>query len=121
MRRIAKNGLEIGYWVHPAFVGRGFATRAAESLTTLGLGLRGVTHVEIHHDKANVASGRVPLKLGFEMLGERPVKAAAPGETGLSCIWRMDRSIWAGKASEHGPRRTSAPDAPASARSSEHD
>ena len=39
MRRIDKNGLEIGYWVHPEFVGRGYATRAAEALTTLGLGL----------------------------------------------------------------------------------
>ena len=40
MRRIAEDGLEIGYWVHPEFTGRGFATRAAETLTTLGLGLR---------------------------------------------------------------------------------
>ena len=98
MRRIAKDGLEIGYWVHPAFVGRGFATRAAQALTTLGLSLRGVTHVEIHHDKANLASGRVPFKLGYEMVGEEPTKIAAPGETGLSCVWRMDRVSWAAKA-----------------------
>ena len=36
MRRIASDGLEIGYWVHADFVGRGFATTAAEALTTLG-------------------------------------------------------------------------------------
>jgi len=98
MRRIAKDGLEIGYWVHSAFVGRGFATRAAQALTTLGLSLPGVTHVEIHHDKANVASGRVPLKLGFEMVDEQPGRIAAPGETGLSCVWRMDRAGWAARA-----------------------
>lgn len=94
MRRIAKKGLEIGYWVHPAFTGQGFATRAAQALTTLGLSLPGVSHIEIHHDKANVASGRVPLKLGFELVGERPVEAAAPGETGVHCIWRTTRASW---------------------------
>jgi RimJ/RimL family protein N-acetyltransferase len=89
MRRIAANGLEIGYWVHPAFTGRGFATRAARALTIIGLSLPGVSHIEIHHDKANVASGRVPLRLGFEMVGDKRVKPAAPGESGLSCVWRV--------------------------------
>ncbi len=101
MRRIGKDALEIGYWVHPAFIGRGFATRAAGALTTLGLSLPGVTRVEIHHDKANVASGRVPLKLGFEMVAEQPDKISAPGETGLSCVWRMDRASWAARATRH--------------------
>lgn len=102
MRRIAEDGLEIGYWVHPAFVGRGFATRAARALTTLGLVLSGVTHVEIHHDRANVASGRVPCKLGFEMVREEPVKIAAPGETGVSCVWRMDRAGWRARTTRRG-------------------
>ena len=103
MRRIAKGGLEIGYWVHTDFVGRGFATRAAQALTTIGLGLRGVTHIEIHHDKANVASGRVPFKLGFEMVGEQQVEAVAPGESGLSCVWRTDRAAWQERTAAVGP------------------
>jgi RimJ/RimL family protein N-acetyltransferase len=94
MARIARGGLEIGYWVHPEFTQRGFATCAAEALTTLGFGLSGVTHIEIHHDKANLISGRVPKKLGFEMVGERAVEAAAPGETGVNSIWRIDRAAW---------------------------
>jgi RimJ/RimL family protein N-acetyltransferase len=98
MRRIAKDGLEIGYWVHPEFVGRGYATRAAKALTTLGLSLPGVTHIEIHHDKANLASGRIPSKLGFAMVREQPVKIDAPGEIGVSCIWRMDEDSWARRA-----------------------
>jgi len=105
MRRIAKGGLEIGYWVHPSFVGRGFATRAAQALTSFGLNLPGVTHIEIHHDKANVASGRVPFKLGFEMIGEQPSKAAAPGETGVSCLWRIDRAGWARRSVGHATER----------------
>ena len=103
MRRIAANGLEIGYWVHPAFTGRGFATRAARALTIIGLSLPGVSHIEIHHDKANVASGRVPLKLGFEMVGDKRVKPAAPGESGLSCVWRVGRSSWAASDTESAP------------------
>jgi RimJ/RimL family protein N-acetyltransferase len=121
MRRIANNGLEIGYWVHPAFTGRGFATRAAQALTTLGLSLPGVTHIEIHHDKANVASGRVPFKLGFEMVGEQAVKAAAPGETGLSCVWRVDHASWAVKATGSGRGRAITTGRPESARLSRHD
>ena len=103
MRRIGKKGLEIGYWVHPFFTGQGFATRAAQALTTLGLSVRGVSHVEIHHDKANLASGRVPLKLGFELVGERPVEAVAPGETGVHCIWRTDRARWTARIAAFGP------------------
>jgi ribosomal-protein-serine acetyltransferase len=103
MRRIATDGLEIGYWVHAEFVGRGFATRAAGVLTTLGLSLSGVSHIEIHHDKANVASGRVPQKLGFDMVGEQPAKAEAPGNTGVNVIWRMDLSRWTGSPTQHPP------------------
>jgi ribosomal-protein-serine acetyltransferase len=96
MRRIAEDGLEIGYWVHPAFTGRGFATRAAGALTSLGLSLPRVTHVEIHHDKANRASGRVPLKLGYELVRELADEITAPGESGVSCVWRMERRNWQG-------------------------
>lgn len=94
MRRIAKHGLEIGYWVHRDFTGRGFATCAAEALTTLGFGLPGVTHIEIHHDRANVVSGRIPMRLGFELVGERTVNVEAPSNTGVDCVWRIDRARW---------------------------
>ncbi|HKI16886.1 MAG TPA: GNAT family N-acetyltransferase [Isosphaeraceae bacterium] len=98
MRRIAPDGLEIGYWVHRDYTGRGFATHAAGALTTVGLSLPNVNHVEIHHDKANVASGRVPLKLGFEKVREEPDEISAPGETGVSCVWSIDRAVWASRA-----------------------
>ena len=94
MRRIGSDGLEIGYWVHAEFVGRGYATSAAQALTTLGLSLAGVTHIEIHHDRTNAASRRVPEKLGFKIVGERAVEATAPAETGVNCIWRMDATSW---------------------------
>ncbi len=94
-RRVAPDGLEIGYWVHPSFLRRGIATEAARLLTDSALELPGITHVEIHHDKANLASRAVPRKLGYRFVGERPDAVEAPGEVGIDCMWRMDRALWA--------------------------
>jgi ribosomal-protein-serine acetyltransferase len=93
-RRIARDGLELGYWIHPRFTRRGLATAAARLLTDGAVALSGVTHVEIHHDKANVASAGVPRKLGFSLLAEVPDEIEAPAEIGIECRWRMDRQQW---------------------------
>lgn len=93
-RRIARDGLELGYWIHPRFTRRGLATAAAQLLTGGAVALPGVTHVEIHHDKANVASAGVPRKLGFSLLAEVPDKIEAPGEIGIECRWQMDGERW---------------------------
>ncbi len=88
--------LEIGYWLHPQFLGRGFATAAARLVTDLAFTVEGVGRVEIHHDKANVASSGVPRRLGFEFLGERPDVVIASGEVGVDCAWRVERGAWVG-------------------------
>jgi len=93
-RRVGPDGLEIGYWIHVAFLRRGLATRMARILTDAGLAVPGITHVEIHHDKANEASAGVPRKLGFEWLGESPDEPEAPGEVGIEWRWRMERKAW---------------------------
>ena len=94
MRRIGPGGIEIGSWVHPRHLRRGYATAAAASLTDAAFGLADVTHVEIHHDVANVASGRVPARLGFRLVGDEPRTIEAPGETGTNRIWRLWRHEW---------------------------
>ncbi|WP_446461323.1 GNAT family N-acetyltransferase [Streptomyces sp. BRA346] len=38
MRRIGPGGLDIGYWLHPAWTGRGLVTLAVEALVRQGLG-----------------------------------------------------------------------------------
>lgn len=81
-------GLAIGYWVRAGWTGRGYATEAARRLTAIALTQPEVTHVEIHHDVANVASGRVPARLGFALAEERRRTPTAPGETGLERVWR---------------------------------
>lgn len=92
--RIGAGGLEIGYWIHSAFLRRGLATRTARALTDAAFGLPGIARVEIHHDKANQASAGVPRKLGFAWLGESPDKPAAPADVGIEWRWRMKKEGW---------------------------
>jgi ribosomal-protein-serine acetyltransferase len=66
----------------------------AEVLTGAALAVPGITRVEIRHDKANQASGGIPRRLGFELLGEEPREPIASGETGVQWRWRMDRASW---------------------------
>ena len=76
---------------------------AAGRLTTVAFGLRGTTHVEIHHDTANAASGRVPSKLGFRLVGDEPDRVMAPGEVGVKRIWRTTRAEWSAGHGLDGP------------------
>jgi ribosomal-protein-serine acetyltransferase len=92
--RLGDDALEIGYWVHASWTGRGIATDTAEALTEAALALPGISRVEIHHDTANLASGRIPAKLGYTRVGERPAGADrpdSPGGTGIHVIWQFTR------------------------------
>jgi len=93
MARIDPGGLEIGYWVHSAHTGRGIATAAAAALTGAALTLPGIDHVEIHHDRLNLASERVPAKLGYTHVDTRPETRfdRAPADSGISKVWRITR------------------------------
>lgn len=93
MARIDPAGLEIGYWVHHAHTGRGVATAAAAALTEAALALPGVDHVEIRHDQLNLASERVPAKLGYTHVDTRPETRFdhAPADSGISKVWRITR------------------------------
>ncbi|MEV0263260.1 GNAT family N-acetyltransferase [Streptomyces sp. NPDC050617] len=103
MRRIGAGGLEIGYWLHPHWTGRGLVTMAATALVRQGFQLAGIERLEIHHDAANLASGAVARRLGFTEVeriraAEGPV---APGEVGIDVIWRMTADHWKAKTAEH--------------------
>ena len=94
--RLGVGGLEIGYWLRPSETGRGLATRAAAVVTTAGLGLAGVDRVEIHHDRANERSGRIPARLGYSLVGEEPRAVGAPGHEGVERIWRLTAAQFPG-------------------------
>jgi ribosomal-protein-serine acetyltransferase len=94
MARVADGGLEIGYWVHPACTGRGVATAASAALTDAALALPGIDHVEIHHDQLNLASGRVPAKLGYTHVETHQDRAElAPGDSGTTLVWRITPAL----------------------------
>jgi RimJ/RimL family protein N-acetyltransferase len=88
-----EDGLEIGYWVRVGRTGRGLATVATQMLCHAAFQMDGIAWVEIHHDRANIASGRIPAKLGFALVREVDDEITAPGEIGMSVQWRLERPI----------------------------
>lgn len=97
--RVGHGGLEIGYWTHPSFLRQGIASRATRTLTAAAFTIPEITHVEIHHDKANEASAGVPRKLGYHLAEEVPDEPEAPAELGIECRWRVTREQWINCAS----------------------
>ena len=93
-RRIGPGGLEIGYWTRAGETGRGIAGEAARCLVDGAFSMSRVGYIEVHHDVANVASGRIPERLGFSFVTEREDGAAAPAEVGVVRVWRLDRHGW---------------------------
>jgi ribosomal-protein-serine acetyltransferase len=89
MARIGPGGLEIGYWMHQAYTRRGLATAAAAALTEQAFRLPGVQRVEIVHDELNIASGKIPAKLGFTEVTRRPIDPPSPEGTGTGIVWRL--------------------------------
>jgi ribosomal-protein-serine acetyltransferase len=93
-RRRGPRVLEIGYWVHGGHIRNGYATEIASALTTAAFTVPSIDRVEIHHDKANIASSGVPRRLGFTFGEESPNSVLAPGEVGIDCRWFVERQQW---------------------------
>jgi ribosomal-protein-serine acetyltransferase len=92
MARIGPGGLEMGYWVHPAFTGQGVATAASAALTAAAFAQPDIDHVEIHHDDYNIVSGRIPAKLGYDHVETVSGRfEPAPGDSGTTQVWRITR------------------------------
>jgi RimJ/RimL family protein N-acetyltransferase len=85
--------IEIGYWVHVAEIGRGYATRASRALTNAALGLDGVHTVCIRCDEANVRSAAVPRALGFTLARTETRAPEAPAECGRLMVWERTSPI----------------------------
>jgi len=94
MGRIGPGALEIGYWVDVDHAGRGYATRAAAALTDAGLSIDGVERVEIHHDRDNATSGRIPARLGYQRLREQPGPMDSTQASGVHVVWAVTREAW---------------------------
>ncbi len=94
-RRLGPDGLEIGYWLHVDFTGRGVMTRAVMLLTDAAFTLPEVELVEIHHDAANEASGGVPRRLGYTLVEQVVREPQTAAELGVELRWRITRAQWA--------------------------
>ncbi len=92
--RLGPGALELGYWVDLRHTRRGVATLGAAALTELALDTPGVGVVEIHHDRANRASGAVPARLGYELVATVERHAETPGEEGVELQWRTTGATW---------------------------
>jgi RimJ/RimL family protein N-acetyltransferase len=102
-RRIGEGGLEIGYWIRADEINQGLATEASRALTSTALLLPGIDRVQIHCDPENVASARVPEKLGFRMIERRRAdKETSSGAPRDTLVFEMTPERW--RAENHGGR-----------------
>ena len=101
-RRRGPGVLEIGYWVHLEHTRQGYATEIAEALTKAAFSVEGIDRVEIHHDKANVASEGVPRRLGYTFAEETSDSVTSPSEVGVDCRWLVTRQQWATRSATRG-------------------
>lgn len=84
--RVGPHAVEIGYWLSVGQTGRGLATRAAAALTRVAFESDDVDQVDIRCERRNVASARVPERLGYQA-----VETVVEGTADL-VIWRLTRA-----------------------------
>lgn len=83
--------VEVGYWVRSDRTRRGYASAAATALTEAALHYLNVERVIIRMDQGNIASARIPAKIGYRLLGDEARTIETPGHTGTGWIWARDR------------------------------
>ena len=87
------NTVDIGYWIHVDYIGRGIATQVSRALTETAFALWAeIDTVVIIHDETNVASGKVPARLGFEHVSTGQREPEAPAESGVMYRWEKKRA-----------------------------
>lgn len=90
--RVGPGAIEIGYWLSVRHTGRGLATEAAATLTRVAFSAPEIGSVEMRVDPRNVASARVPERLGYRVAGVvEPGKDSIAGSDAEITIWRLSR------------------------------
>ncbi|KJK55477.1 GNAT family N-acetyltransferase [Saccharothrix sp. ST-888] len=92
-RQVGPGALEIGYWIHPGWAGRGLVTTAAAALVREAFALPDVERVVIRTDSANTASIAVARRLGFTEVerGPSPGGPSTPARDGVDVVWELRR------------------------------
>lgn len=90
--RVGQNALEIGYWIAAEAINQGYATELSAALTKAGFEVAGVRRMEIHCDALNIASARIPEKLGYSLDAQfKDDDPTEPGTYRTTMVWRMFR------------------------------
>jgi RimJ/RimL family protein N-acetyltransferase len=80
-------GVQLCYWVRKGYEGNGIATTITEFLSVKAFYFKGFSYVEIHVDTKNLASRKVPEKLGFEIDEEYSCTPHGAKETGRMLVY----------------------------------
>jgi RimJ/RimL family protein N-acetyltransferase len=66
LRPVQREGVDLGFWIHPRHWNQGYATEAAVASVALAFGRHGLPYLLGRYVAENAASGTVLAKLGFE-------------------------------------------------------
>jgi RimJ/RimL family protein N-acetyltransferase len=67
--RVGVGALEIGYWIDERYARQGFASHVSAALTKAAFEYEGVHRMNVHMQVGNVASERIPERLGYKREG----------------------------------------------------
>lgn len=85
-----RDAVEIGWWLDPAFWGRGLATEGALAIRDEAFRRVGLDHIIARHKAANPASGRIMEKIGMTF------QRSAKGRHGDAIrVFSMSKNEWA--------------------------
>lgn len=88
--RQGKDILEIGYWMDKNHANKGYITESSYALTKVAFQYLGIEKMEIRCMLENIASGRVPEKLGYlHEYDYRKIEKNEAGERARHSVWTM--------------------------------
>lgn len=94
LHRRSDQSFEIGYWIRFDQVRKKLTSEVVRACVGAAFDLPEVTHIALHHDRANTGSGGVARSCGFEFVAEGERAQETPAESGIDWEWRMTRQRW---------------------------
>lgn len=95
---------EIGWAIHPNYIGRGYASEAARALIEFGFCKLGANRIMANCNDANLASERVMQKVGMIKEGVFRETRKLRGRYYGSCVYSILRREYAGQANERNKK-----------------
>jgi RimJ/RimL family protein N-acetyltransferase len=93
-RSLADQQAEIGYILHPAAQGLGYATEAAAALVSFGFGTVDLHRIYARCDARNVASARVMQRLGMQQEAHLREHSFNKGRWEEELLWAIRSDDW---------------------------